>query len=631
MMNSVKYAFLSLIVCGCISCVDDNGIEGQNGTPLDISVATEAIASRGVIESASFPSASELGVTFLNANGTAYDGKSYTNIKATAAGTGNTQTWSLASKVLLSGTSGTLYAYYPYSSSVTDVAAVPVSASSSNQTDYMYATPVTGLHDGNPKASVTMRHALAAVRISLVKGTYTGAGQVTAVSVKGNGMATSATLNAKTGGLSACSGMGTNVKVNKTMSLSATAQQTDIIFVPVSTVTDSPVFTVTVDGKDYSVTGSAVKFEQNNIYSYTLTVNSKAMGVSDVNIGKWNYSNNGNPVINIGYNIVFSGNTDGIAFDVVTENEWITIKALPVKTGSIVNNISSLYEGMKQSVDEYGVLTIRIDSSKLKNDVVLVFDGCNDFNGWVKLTYLVTDTSKDTQILSSTCNIDDVDAMMINDNGTLFVKDLTLVNVSKTYRFSSVGVKVVFIKFKDTTSIPGYCFYSCRNLLSAIIPDECISIKPLAFFFCDKMTYCFIPNSVKTIEDAAFNQCFSFKDFKIPDSVETISDEAFQYLESLESLVIGNGVKNIGIYAFEACYKLSDVVFGSNLVFIDSRAFASCYELRKITSLSVTAPVLDDEVFVGGPEDGVLYIPEGSTGYDKWLEQLGERWVIEYI
>ena len=631
MMNSVKYAFLSLIVCGCISCVDDNGIEGQNGTPLDISVATEAIASRGVIESASFPSASELGITLLNGNGTAYDGKSYANIKATAAGTGNTQTWSLASKVLLSGTSGTLYAYYPYSSSVTDVADVPVSASSSNQTDYMYATPVTGLHDGNPKASVTMKHALAAVRISLVKGSYTGAGLVTAVSVKGDGMATNASLNAKTGGLSSCTGMGTNIKVDKSMTLSATAQQADILFVPVSTVTASPVFTVTIDGKDYSVTGSAVKFEQNNIYSYTLTVNSKAMGVSDVNIGKWNYSNNGNPVINIGYNIVFSGNTDGIAFDVVTENEWITIKALPVKTGSIVNNISSLYEGMKQSVDEFGVLTIRIDSSKLKNDVVLVFDGCNDFNGWVKLTYLVTDTSKDTQILSSTCNIDDVDAMMINDNGTLFVKDLTLVNVSKTYRFSSVGVKVVFIKFKDTTSIPGYCFYSCRNLLSAIIPDECISIKPLAFFFCDKMTYCFIPNSVKTIEDAAFNQCFSFKDFKIPDSVETISDRAFQYLESLESLVIGDGVKNIGIYAFEACYKLSDVVFGSNLVFIDSRAFASCYELRKITSLSVTAPVLDDEVFVGGPEDGVLYIPEGSTGYDKWLEQLGERWVIEYI
>lgn len=385
MMNSVKYAALSLIVCGCMSCVDDNAIEGENGTPLDISVSTEVIDTRGLIESASFPSASELGITLLNGNGTAYDGKSYANIKATAAGTGNTQSWSLASKVLLSGTSGTLYAYYPYSSSVTDMADVPVSASSSNQTDYMYATPVTGLHDGNSKASVTMKHALAAVRISLVKGSYTGAGQVTAVSVKGDGMATNASLNAKTGGLSSCTGMGANVKVDKSMTLSSTAQQADILFVPVSTVTASPVFTVTIDGKDYSVSGAATKFEQNNLYTYTLTVNSKDMDLSDVKINGWNYDSSGNLLINHGYNVTLSGMLNEISVRPwIDGNGQLNILAtpyvhgLPVAEPEIDGQVS-----VTQSVDA-GAGTRHIVLSQIKSDVTV------EFKGFAEGVYAVT-------------------------------------------------------------------------------------------------------------------------------------------------------------------------------------------------------------------------------------------------
>lgn len=666
MMNIVKYAFLSLIVCGCISCVDDNGIEGQNGTPLDISVATEAIASRGVIESASFPSASELGITLLNGNGTAYDGKSYANIKATAAGTGNTQSWSLASKVLLSGTSGTLYAYYPYSSSVTDVADVPVSASSSNQTDYMYATPVTGLHDGNPKASVTMRHALAAVRISLVKGTYTGAGQVTAVSVKGDGMATNASLNAKTGGLSSCTGMGTNVKVDKSMTLSATAQQADILFVPVSTVTASPVFTVTIDGKDYSVTGTATKFEQNNLYTYTLTVNSKDISFSDVKIGEWSYNATGNPVIDVGHKITLAGDVQSLAFNLDIEGNNLTIKALPVVDGTYANKISSSLSGMVQNVDAEGVLTATLDISTLTADATLIFNGCKNFNGWLKLTYNVTDASKAVNVFSSNSNfnISNVAEMSVIETGSSPKALLEGITPAKTYIFSSIGEHTVYVKFSDATKIPAYAFYQCSQLTgitvhkevtsignmafndcglltrmtvveentildsrsncnaiiqtatntlvtgcrNSVIPQDCEAIAANAFRDCKNLLLVDIPNSVKTMGESAFTGCTGVKSITIGSGLTDIPYNAFSNNFALTSLVVGNSVQSISDDAFMSCRILPYLNIPNSVKTIGEAAFNQCYALT--------------EVVIG---TGVTFIDTRAFSYCTVLEKITSK------
>ena len=75
--------------------------------------------------------------------------------------------------------------------------AVPVTTSS--QVDYMYAKPTAGICYGENTAQLTMNHALAAVRLSIRKGNYTGECNVTSISVKSNAVATDATLNAETG------------------------------------------------------------------------------------------------------------------------------------------------------------------------------------------------------------------------------------------------------------------------------------------------------------------------------------------------------------------------------------------------------------------------------------------------
>lgn len=665
-VNKTVLSLVLMITGYMVSC--DNQLEEVNipGEQLQVKAVVGETDSRAIIEGESFPDKSELGVTFLNANGTAYDGKSYTNIKATAAGTGNTQTWSLASKVLLSGTSGTLYAYYPYSSSVTDVAAVPVSASSSNQTDYMYATPVTGLHDGNPKASVTMKHALAAIRISLVKGSYTGAGLVTAVSVKGDGMATSATLNAKTGGLSACTGMGTNIKVDKSMTLSATAQQTDIIFVPVSTVTASPVFTVTIDGKDYSVTGSAVKFEQNNLYTYTLTVNSKDISFSDVKIGEWSYNATGNPVIDVGHKITLAGDVQSLAFNLDIEGNNLTIKALPVVDGTYANKISSSLSGMVQNVDAEGVLTATLDISTLTADATLIFNGCKNFNGWLKLTYNVTDASKAVNVFSSNSNfnISNVAEMSVIETGSSPKALLEGITPAKTYIFSSIGEHTVYVRFSDATKIPAYAFYQCSQLTGITVHKEVTSIGNMAFNDCglltrmtvveENTTYdsrsncnaiiqtatntlvtgCWnsvIPQDCEAIAANAFRDCKNLLLVDIPNSVKTMGESAFTGCTGVKSITIGSGLTDIPYNAFSNNFALTSLVLGNSVQSISDDAFMSCRILpylnipnsvRTIGEAAFNQCYALTEVVIG---TGVTFIDTRAFSYCSVLEKITSK------
>ena len=103
------------------SCTDDSETFIIDGTSLQLNVKTAGIETRGLIESATLPDGHSIGLTLTDAGGTTYDNISYNNIKSTASTGATPQTWSLASAVNLSSTNGTLYGYYPYSNSVTDI------------------------------------------------------------------------------------------------------------------------------------------------------------------------------------------------------------------------------------------------------------------------------------------------------------------------------------------------------------------------------------------------------------------------------------------------------------------------------------------------------------------------------
>jgi len=269
-----------LITSAFASCTNEsedlNNLPGKN---LKVSFNVAEVQSRAIFNEASLPTASVVGAKL--------DGYvSYSSITFTAAGTGQAQTWTPSTDVVLGEDQGTLYTYYPYSQN-TDISAIPVDMTEADQTDWLYGTPVTGVSEDKANVTVTLNHALANINLTLVKGSYVGTGNVTAISVQSDGIAPKGTFNAaqETPAYSAYEDEGTAIERAVTTTLGGTA--IDIMVVPTGQ-SAAITFNVTVDGTVYTATSSAVQLEMGSSYKYTLTLNSTFMSVSEVAVTQWN-------------------------------------------------------------------------------------------------------------------------------------------------------------------------------------------------------------------------------------------------------------------------------------------------------------------------------------------------------
>lgn len=339
-----------------------------------------------------------IGVTVLNTSGGNYDNTSYKNIKFTSSGTSTSQKWSGASKVKLSATNGYCYAYYPYNNSASTITAIPVTAGG---TDYMYATRVN-VNDKSKNAPLTMKHALSAIRFALKKGTYSGTGNVTAVSVSSDALGSSGTLDATTGGVTATN-KGTVVSQSANFKLSGAVQNVDVVVVP-SGSAGTISLSVTIDGKVYSTSVSFTTIAQGYCYTYTITVNAGELSLSSVKVGGWGYNTAGTPTITAGgYTVTLEGDISEIAF--CNELSGSTLKIVAVNQNEYIPAEVS-YSGqatLTQSVDDIArVITV----SSIQSDVSIYFNGvdrnppaiADDWSGLSDGVYLVRTDLKPANI-----------------------------------------------------------------------------------------------------------------------------------------------------------------------------------------------------------------------------------------
>jgi len=271
-----------LITTAFASCTNEsedlNNLPGKN---LKVSFNVAEVQSRAIFTEASLPTASVVGAKLDG-----YD--NYSSITFTANGTGQAQTWTPSTDVVLSEDQGTLYTYFPYSQN-TDISAIPVDMTEADQTDWLYGTPVTGVSEDNASVTVTLNHALANINLSFADGTYAGVGNITSVSVSGDGIATGGTFNAaqETPGFVADSYTGVGDAITNTTATTLGGNAIDIMVV--SNDAEKPItIAATIDGVEYTATTTAVELAKGNSYQYTLTLNSTFMSVSNVSVTPWN-------------------------------------------------------------------------------------------------------------------------------------------------------------------------------------------------------------------------------------------------------------------------------------------------------------------------------------------------------
>ena len=275
---------LSIILCSCNTNLFETSEENAR---LEVKITNE-VQTKALIEGNRLPDGSEVGITVLESDNSDYDDISaFRNVRFKSSSQGSTQLWTAQNEIILSTTKGSLYAYYPYSGSVTDITKVPVTATSADQTDYMYASPVQDLNNKNATAEVVLKHALAAVRLSVSRGTFSGTGKVTSVGIKSDAIASSGSLNSMTGVLSGFNGKGTELSpAFDPFTLSSTQTVKDFIVIPTGEE-KALTIRITVDGYTLEVQTPPIDFAEGVISNISVTVNSRDLEIAGVSVTPW--------------------------------------------------------------------------------------------------------------------------------------------------------------------------------------------------------------------------------------------------------------------------------------------------------------------------------------------------------
>ena len=290
--RTAKGTFLSLLLTTCAAFTACNNevenISQESRAALQLKVGVNQPTSRAIVEGKALPNESQIGVSVVDNTGTAYQNQNYNNVLYTAAEVQGKQTWTTTANVTLSGEEATLYAYYPYAEGA-DITAIPVDMTETDQKDWMYATPVTGLSDGKSTAEVQLNHALTDLRLTFYKDTYSGKGEVTEFTVQSTGMAVGGTLNAKTGEITLPATPVNTITRTAAFTLTdkATATPLDVMHIP--TGAEAPVtVSVTVDGNTYSASTTAFTLQKAKAYNYVMKLTSTGLEVTSVALTDWN-------------------------------------------------------------------------------------------------------------------------------------------------------------------------------------------------------------------------------------------------------------------------------------------------------------------------------------------------------
>ena len=154
-----------LTIASCTNEAEEMVPQGTRA--LDVQVKVQP-TSRAMVKGTALAEGAGLGVNVTATDGGLYDGKDvgYLNILYTATGTGANQEWASTTPVMLSGTEGKMYAYYPHTPGV-DFKAIEVNIA--EQYDWMVGAEAYTVSDKAPSVAVTLKHAQTAVNVNVVR------------------------------------------------------------------------------------------------------------------------------------------------------------------------------------------------------------------------------------------------------------------------------------------------------------------------------------------------------------------------------------------------------------------------------------------------------------------------------
>lgn len=596
--------------------------------PLELSMST-ATLTKGLIKDTQLPDGSSVGITIKDTYGY-YSGELYNNVTYTAVDNNGQQVWETESPIMLSSEMGTLFAFYPYSESFDQISSIPLRATSVTQVDCMYGVPVT-VNKDKRSASIVMKHALAAVKITYVRGTYKGAGKVTKVSFGGNCIGTGGYLDATDGTIFNISGKGGTVAPTMTAkTLTSSAQESEIIVIPTGETTGK--ITVTIDGTEYTLEFGDIILRQGEITQFHLTVNSGELSLSDITVSEWTYAESQSTAIKVSDKVTLTGDLEDVAVYNSVSDGIVTITAVP-KTPAKCKEVEPVTitgsATLSQSSDiETGVRTITL--SNIKSDITVTFAGTYTYDLIAK--WEVTAGTATQMLYRYFYDSDIAKIVRMRDGDTDITPTLT-----KT--FTTGGVYTYKYSFTNHV-VPYDLFDNCPALIDVKVSNAVVEIKGYAFSKTS-ITHFELPETVQIFGSGVLYDCTKLKSVILPDSLTELYDSMFRGCESLQTIRIPDGVTRFGDFAFDGCSSLASIIIPAGVTYVGNYCFSDCSNLRHIVSFPQVTPSLGGNFrynFLGVARNGVLAVPASAktgSNYSYWVASnvnLGSYgWTLVYM
>lgn len=630
----MKSTFLPTVIgiitfCSCNEeIIVPDAEPAETTAALELSMTTTTL-TRGLIKDTQLPDGASVGITVKDDYGI-YTGELFTNIKYTALRESGNQTWVTDSPIMLSSETGTAYAYYPYNSAIEDITAVTVKASSNIQIDCMWGQPVSVSKDSR-NARFTMKHALAAVRITYVRGSYTGEGKVTKVSFGGSCIGTAGYLDITDGTLHTIIGKGGTISPTMTAkTLSSTLQESEIIVIP--TGEKQGKITITIDGKDYVLEFGDIDLRQGQITQFHLTVNDGELSLSDITVSEWTYADSEETAIKVSDKVTLTGDLEDIAVYNSVSNGVVSITAMPKTKGGFKDVEPVTISGnatLTQSSDPYtGVRTITL--SNINGNVTVNFSGTYCYDLITEFTVNAGEATKMLYTYVSSTNKAKILRIREGD---------TDIPIAASHTFSTGGKHI--LKYSFTNHAVPYDMFNGVTALRGVQIGECVTSLESYAFKGTSIESVRIPDSVTSYGTSLFYACLNLRHVILPEGLTEIYDSMFRGCEALQSIDIPKGVTRFGDFAFDGCISLASIILPEGVTYVGNYCFSDCSNLRHIVSLPVLTPTLGGNFrynFLYVAKNGVLAVPAAAktgSNYSYWVASnvnLGSyNWTLIYM
>ena len=215
------------------------------------------------------------------------------------------------------------------------------------------------------------------------------------------------------------------------------------------------------------------------------------------------------------------------------------------------------------------------------------------------------------------------------------------------YSIPSGTVKIAYGAFRSArvtglaipgtlTTIEGYAFSYCTNLMSIAFPanvtrigdsafrgcsylssvtfyNDSVILESAVFADCDALTGITLPAKLTEIPNSLFFDCGNLRSITIPSTVTRIGSSAFIDCDNLTSVTVPGNVKSIGQQAFDFCNRLQTIILEEGVTSLGWIAIRNAPALTKVV-LPSSLTSIDRENFTGCPKVA-LYVNCGTAGY----------------